>query len=250
DRRRRRPARRRARQVLRRLPRLIGRFGRVPRGPAHLRHRPQRRGQEHLFQPAHRRLPTQRRTNPVRWPRHHRPAAAPLRAPGDSQVLPDHRRLPAPERGGKRPRRGPSAGQPSGLLVAPGAAARAGGTERGAAGARRPVPPRPARRGRTGARRAARAGGGYGPGRRPRPAAAGRADRRHEPGGDARLHGPRPRPGRRTDGGAGGAQDEAGHGHLRPRAGAPPRRTAGRRHPGRNPRRRAGAARVPGAARL
>ena len=63
----------------------------------------------------------------------------------------------------------------------------------------------------------------------PAPAAAGRTHRRHEPGGDAQHDGPDHHPRRGAHGDPGGAQDEAGHGHLRPPAGAAPRRIAGRR---------------------
>src|SRR6266851_3374479 len=214
-------------------------------GRAALDHRAQRGGQDHLLPTGLGRDGAVLRARAVPGERHHRAAAASSVPARHRQVLPDHQHLPAPL--GARERAGRGAGLRAlvQLLVArrpdrglPRARGRdprhrepgsAGGAPR-----RAPLP-----------RRDAASRDRHLAGLRPRAALAGRAHRGHEPRGDRRDHGADQRAGPRAHRGAGGAQDEAGHGDLGPGHRAATGRGACRRHPRGDPREPARAGDVP-----
>ena len=162
--------------------------------------------------------------------RHHRAGAARVRAHRHRQELPDHQRLPAAHRARERARRGADACFALRVAEAARGDARAGRARQQPARARGPGRPAAAPRRRPGARPAARARGGDGAGQRARAAADGRAHGRHVARGNPGDDGPHRHARRRAHGDPGGAQDEAGDGHLRALAGAAPRRVPRRGH--------------------
>ena len=111
-------------------PRLWPQFRRACRGPRHQlpararrpprADRPQRRRQDHVHQPAHRRAAADHRRGPAQWPRHHRGRAGRARQARHRPHLPDQPAVPRALGAGERLYRGVRAARRRAVDVAAG----------------------------------------------------------------------------------------------------------------------------------